>query len=241
MNGDQTGNHEWEFYTNRPTNVFIRKDNGNSLVLRAVAEEYQGYHFTSGRVHSQKSFGPYGFFNINAKVPKGNALWPAIWLLPTYSSPYGNWAACGEIDIMETICTENDAYSTLHFGQPWPKNVQYPYAPNNRYPTWVDWNQPHWFGVDWQPDFITFYIDAQMINGEISGGTLINRISSNNWWSANAEGQSYGQGAPYNQPFNIILNLAVGGDWPCSVSGCCNSAAVPAELEIFKVQVWEKA
>lgn len=241
MTGEQTGNHEWEYYTSRSNNVFIRKDgNGNSLVLRAVAEEYNGYHFTSGRVHSAKSFGPYGFFNINAKVPKGNALWPAIWLLPL-NSPYGTWAACGEIDIMETICTSNDAFSTLHFGQPWPQNQQYPYYPGNRYPNWIDWNSSHWFGVNWQPNAITFYIDAQIINGEISGGTQINSITPDHWWSANSAGQSYGQGAPFNTPFNIILNLAIGGDWPCGTSGCCNSASVPAELEVFKVQVWEWA
>mmetsp|Transcript_7894 Transcript_7894/g.15301 ORF Transcript_7894/g.15301 Transcript_7894/m.15301 type:complete len:278 (-) Transcript_7894:74-907(-) len=239
--GEQTGNHEWENYTSRSTNVFIRNNEyGNSLVLKAVAEEYQGYHYTSGRVHSKKAFGPYGFFNVYAKVPKGNGLWPAIWLLPVYNSPYGTWAACGEIDIMETICTQGDAYATLHFGQPWPKNVQYPTGGRNRYPASVDWNHPHWFGVDWQPDFMTFYIDAQIVNGEISGGTLINKISSDHWWSSDAEGHSHGKGAPFNQPFNIILNLAVGGDWPCSVSGCCTKVAVPAELQVFKVQVWEK-
>lgn len=239
MSGEQTGNHEWEYYTARSSNVFVRS---NSLVLKALKEEYQGYHYTSGRVHSQKAFGPYGFFNVNAKVPKGNALWPAIWLLPvTYTSPYGTWAASGEIDIMETVCTINDAYSTLHFGQPWPKNVQYPNSPNNRYPTWMNWSTSHWFGVDWQPDYITFYLDAQIVNGEIQGGTQISKISSSQWWSANSAGQKYGHGAPYDQPFNIILNLAIGGDWPCSSSGCCDSAAVPAELEIFKVQVWEKS
>jgi beta-glucanase (GH16 family) len=240
IDGQQTGNSEWQHYTDRSSNVFVRKnENGNSMVLRAVAEEYQGYHYTSGRVHSKKAFGPYGFFNFYAKVPKGEALWPAIWLLPTYKSPYGTWAACGEIDIMETVCSNNDGFSTLHFGQPWPKNVQYPDSGNNKYPSAPDWNHPHWFGVDWQPDFMTFYLDAQVVNGVISG-TVISKISSSHWWSANEQGHSYGQGAPFNQPFNIILNLAVGGNWPCGV-GCCKSAAVPAELEVFKAQVWEKA
>ena len=84
---------------------------------------------TSGKVTSKKAYGPYGFFNVRAIVPKGAGLWPAIWLLPTYKSKYGSWAACGEIDIMETICTDDAGYSTLHFGGAWPHNVQYPLSP----------------------------------------------------------------------------------------------------------------
>ena len=236
IDGSQTGNQEWQHYTARSENVFLRE---NSLVLRAQAEEYQSYHFTSGRVHSKKAFGPYGFFNIKAKVPKGKALWPAIWLLPM-SSPYGTWAACGEIDIMETICEDEAGFATLHFGQPWPKNVQYPKSPANKYPAFVDWGAPHWFGVDWQPDFITFYLDADVVNGQLVGGTVLNKISSDHWFSADSQGKSHGPGAPYNTPFNIILNVAVGGNWPCSVSGCCSNVAVPAEMVVHNVQVWEK-
>ena len=98
---------------------------------------------------SKDPFGPYGFFNIKAKVPKGEALWPAIWLLPPHAhSKYGSWAACGEIDIMETICTNTNGYSTLHFGGEYPHQVQYPTGGANAW-SGVDWNEPHWFGVEW--------------------------------------------------------------------------------------------
>lgn len=114
LHGTQTDNLEWQRYTDRSENVFLRE---NSLVIKAQAEEYQGFKYTSGRVHSKRAFGPYGFFNIKAKVPKGKALWPAIWLLPM-SSPYKGWAACGEIDIMETICEDPAGSVTLHFDNP---------------------------------------------------------------------------------------------------------------------------
>jgi beta-glucanase (GH16 family) len=237
--GEASGNWEWEYFTNRTENVFIRQSElGNSLVLKAIAEEYQGYHYTSGRVHSASTFGPYGFFNVYAKVPKGSALWPAIWMLPVDDSLYGTWAACGEIDIMETICEDEAAFSTLHFGQTWPKNVQYPQFPNNTYPFTVDWNQPHWFGVDWQPTYMRFYMDATVVEGTVQGGRLINEISSDNWFSADLNGTHYGGSAPFDGPFNFILNLSVGGSWPCSVQGCCDKVAVPAELEVFKVQAY---
>lgn len=73
----------------------------------------------------------YGFFQITARVPKAQGLWPAIWLLPFSSvasndvqSRYGGWAACGEIDIMETVNTNPAWFGTLHFGGEWPNNVQ---------------------------------------------------------------------------------------------------------------------
>lgn len=74
---------------------------------------------------------------------------------PGAHNQYGGWAACGEIDIMETICEKDSAYATLHFGGQYPKNVQYPTSGNN-YPFTIDWTKPHYFGVEWQPTSMTF-------------------------------------------------------------------------------------
>ncbi|CAG9315895.1 unnamed protein product [Blepharisma stoltei] len=240
MAGADSGNNDWEYYTDTPTNVFITKINGqNALVLRAVAQNYKGYNYTSGKVNSVRPWGPYGFFNVKAVVPKGSALWPAIFMMPPNAqSVYGGWAACGEIDIMETICSNSSGYSTLHFGGVWPNNVQYPVFPSNAYPFEVTWNQPHWYGVEWQQTYMNIWLDAQMINGSIQGGKLINHINSSQWYSLNSNGQKYPGNAPYNQPFNIIFDLAVGGNWPCSFPGCCDYAAVPAQMEIYNVQIW---
>ena len=240
--GASTGNNEWEYYTSRAANVFTSStQNGQALILRLQQESYQGYNFTSGKVITKSTWGPYGFFNVKALVPKGNGLWPAIWLLPPNGqSQYGGWAACGEIDVMETICAESGAFATLHFGGQYPNNVQYPNGGNNAYPFTVDWTKPHYFGVEWQPTFMTFWFDAAVVNGAVQG-TKINTITSNNWWSENTSGQRYPGNAPFNTPTNIILNLALGGNWPCSVNGCCSNVKVPAQMEVYNVQIWEQA
>lgn len=238
--GADTGNHEWEYYTKRPVNVQTQ-DLGNgqqALVLRAVLEEYNEYHYTSGKVISKTAYGPYGFFNIEAKVPKGNGIWPAIWLLPPNArSIYGTWAACGEIDIMETICDTSAGYSTLHFGGPWPNNSQYPYPPNNEWN--IDWNVPHKFGVEWQPDFMQFWLDAEIVNGQVQGTPLV-RVTSDRWFSQDTSEKKYSGNAPFNQPFSIILNLAICGDWPSSVPGCCENIPSQTEMVVYDVEIWEK-
>lgn len=236
--GAATGNNEWEYYTSRPENVFLQSNGtgGSQLVIQALAESYNGYSYTSGKVYSQRMFGPYGFFNVKATVPKGNCLWPAIWLLPINSTPYGTWAACGEIDFMETVCTDAAAYSTLHFGGPWPNNVQGP--ANNVYPMTVDWSQAHTFGVEWQPTYIRFWLDAEIVNGNIVGQPF-NEVTSDQWYSMNAEGVHYPGTAPFDSPFNIVMNIAMGGGWPTSVAGCCDNVAVPAQMVVDFVEVWE--
>mmetsp|Transcript_32991 Transcript_32991/g.32692 ORF Transcript_32991/g.32692 Transcript_32991/m.32692 type:complete len:247 (-) Transcript_32991:31-771(-) len=242
MPGSASGNSEWEYYTDSPNNVFTTQINGqNALVLRALAQNYEGYNYTSGKVTTVRPWGPYGFFNIKAVVPKGNGLWPAIWLLPPNAqSIYGTWPACGEIDIMETVCTNSSGYSTIHFGGEWPNGAQWP---NNGYNMWSflpNWNIQHWYGLDWQPNYINFWLDAQMINGKITGGQLLFNIPSSRWYALNSNGQRYPGNAPFNQPFNIILNVAVGGFWPCW-EGCCQNLAIPAQMEIYNVQIWQNS
>lgn len=242
--GADTGNNEWEYYTSRSENVRVESRSGaNVLVITAQAEEYEGYHYTSGRLHSAKEYGPYGFFNIQAQVPKGDCIWPAIWMLPAGGqSKYGTWAACGEIDIMETVCSANtkpEGYGTLHFGGEWPKNVEYPTGDRNAYPVNVDWSKPHHFGMEWQPGFIKFWLDADVVGGQVVG-TLLDTITSDKWYAQNGEGQRYTGDAPFDVPFGIILNVAIGGAWPTAIGGCCDQVEVPAEMVVYKVEIWEE-
>lgn len=164
-------------------------------------------------------------------------------MLPTDAqSKYGTWAACGEIDIMETVCSaqsDEAAYATLQFGGPWPKNVAYPTYDQNAYPVSVDWTKPHNFGVEWQPDSIKFWLDAEIIGGQVVG-TLLNTIASDVWFSMDAEGERQKAGAPFDVPFGIVLNIAVGGNFPAAFDGCCDTVAVPAEMVVYKAQVWHK-
>ena len=127
------------------------------------------------------------------------------------STPYGTWAACREIDFMETICADTEAYSTLHFGGPWPNNIDAP--ANNAFTMTVDWSQPHNFGVEWQPTFIRFWFDSEVVDGNITGESF-NEVTSDQWYSMNAQGVHYPGNAPFNSPFNIVLNVALGGGWP---------------------------
>eukprot|EP01004_Peranema_trichophorum_P002950 NODE_1970_length_1732_cov_350.685519_g1679_i0.p1 GENE.NODE_1970_length_1732_cov_350.685519_g1679_i0~~NODE_1970_length_1732_cov_350.685519_g1679_i0.p1 ORF type:complete len:496 (-),score=80.48 NODE_1970_length_1732_cov_350.685519_g1679_i0:188-1675(-) len=233
MAGAATGNNEWQHYTDRSSNVFIGGSRfGNALHIVAKKENYNGHSYTSGRLHSARNFGPYGFYNVKAVVPKGNGVWPAIWLLPPGArTKYGGWAACGEIDIMETVCAANDGYSTLHFGGPWPKNVHSDF--NNKWGFQVNWAEPHWYGVDWQSDRITFYVDATIVNGQITGGIKGPTVTSNQWYSLDGNGNRWPSPAPFDQQFMFILNVAIGGSWPCAVPGCCQNTPDSAEMLVF--------
>ena len=130
---------------------------------------------------------------MRAKLPFGQGMWPAFWLLGENLGNVG-WPACGEIDIMELIGKEpNMVYSSLH-------------APS--YDTTKGYNRPqgysddfHTYGVNWQPDHIDFYFDGEMFQS-------INKSESSGHW-------------PFDDghKFFIILNLAVGGDWPGNPDG----------------------
>ena len=243
MPGADSGNDEWEDYTNSTDNVFLSvdKETGeNMLVLQALAQQHEGYNFTSGKVHSKERMGPYGFYNVRAHVPHGLGLWPAIWMLPVGGSVYGGWAACGEIDMMETVCFDPNAYATLHFGGPWPNNTQTPLDGHNTFPLQIDWNQTHNWGFEWHPDYIQFWFDAEVIDGEIRGHNFF-YITSDEWFSMTAEGVHYPPTAPFDVGFNMILNVAIGGWWPCSVAGCCDNvpSQLPAQMHIYWVETWQ--
>ncbi|CAG9560383.1 unnamed protein product [Danaus chrysippus] len=176
----------------------------------------------SARIRTVNSFSfRYGRVEVRAKMPAGDWLWPAIWLMPAYNS-YGTWPASGEIDLVESRGNRNmiqnglhigtqEAGSTLHFGP---------------YPDWNGWETAHWvrrnqggydydfhrYQLEWTPDFIKFSIDDVEL-GRVApgnkgfweyGGFSKNPNVLNPW--------RYGSKmAPFDQKFYIIINLAVGG------------------------------
>ena len=125
VNAKGGGNNELQYYTDRSENSFI--ENG-SLVIQALKEHYTGpegtREYTSARLRTyRKGDWKYGRFDIKAKLPLGQGIWPAIWMMPS-ESKYGGWAASGEIDIVELLGHEpNKVYGTLHYGGSWPNNV----------------------------------------------------------------------------------------------------------------------
>jgi len=214
------GNQELQIYTDRDDNV--RVENG-ALVLEArkdnagIAGTVREY--SSGRIRSKhRGDWKYGRFEVRAKLPAGQGLWPAVWLLPT-KEKYGSWASSGEIDIVEFKGHKtNEIYGTIHFGAPWPNNkstgTTY-IAPNGNY---VD--DFHVFTIEWTKDSIQWLVD----------GIEYQRISE--WNSEKAPFP-----APFDQPFHLVLNLAVGGQFGGPISK--EPKVFPAQFLVDYVRVYQ--
>jgi len=188
------GNQELQIYTDSKDNVRVE---GGSLVLEAhhaktgISGTERDY--SSGRIRT-KNRGDwlYGRFEIKAKLPKGQGVWPAIWMLPT-EDKYGTWAASGEIDIMEFKGQEpNRIYGTLHYGDAWPNNKSSGdifTAPD------TDFSQDfHLYALEWEQGEMRWYVDQQLVQTQKS------------WLSAGGKFP-----APFDQQFHLVMNISVGG------------------------------
>ncbi|MFW5714363.1 MAG: glycoside hydrolase family 16 protein [Brevefilum sp.] len=189
IGGHGWGNNEKQFYTDRPENV--RLEEGN-LVIEAQDEFFVRRHYTSGRIKTQGLFTfTYGRVEGRMKLPYGQGIWPAFWMLGEDIEEVG-WPECGEIDIMEHIGREpRRIYGTVHGpGYSGGSGIgHFTTFPENSLT-----EDFHVFAIEWEPDEIRWYADdelffsltAEEINGE---------------WV-------------YDHPFFILLNMAVGGYWP---------------------------
>lgn len=212
------GNDELQLYTDAPKNV--RVENG-LLVLEAHREQanISGTlrDYSSGRIRSKhRGDWLYGSFEIRAKLPKGQGVWPAIWMLPT-EEKYGGWAASGEIDIMEFKGQEpRNLYGSIHFGEPWPKNR----FTTKVHPSPVDLTEDfHVYRIDWNEGSIEWFLDGKSYQ------------KLNKWDSVGGKFP-----APFDQPFHLIFNLAVGGRF---VGPPNENTLFPAKLEIDYVRVYK--
>lgn len=216
VNGRGGGNNELQYYTDRPENAWVED---GSLVIQADAERYLGRNYTSARLRTLgKGDWRYGRFEIRARLPSGQGIWPAIWMLPT-DYEYGGWAASGEIDIVELLGQDpNIIYGTLHYGGQWPKNVHSgePFVlPEG------DFTEAfHVFALEWEPEEIRWYLDGEQIQ------------SQSRWHSS---GGPYP--APFDQRFHLLLNVAVGGDWPGPPD---ESTRFPQQMVVDYVRVYER-
>lgn len=196
------GNHEAQMYTDRKENV--RVEDGHLVIeLKRDNPNIQGTQreFSSGRVRTKhRGDWKYGRFEIRAQLPAGQAVWPAIWMLPT-DETYGGWARSGEIDIMEAKGHIRDVVSgTLHYGDNWP---------NNRYSgkefkldsgTFTD--SFHTFACEWEEGVIRWYVDDTLYQTQTK------------WDSVGHEFP-----APFDQRFHLLLNIAVGGNFGGGITG----------------------
>ncbi len=187
--GTNWGNAQLEYDTNRPENVSL--DGEGHLAITARKESYLGREYTSARIKTQGLFeGTRGRFEARIKLPAGRGIWPAFWLLGSDISTIG-WPACGEIDIMEYRGQERSiVHGSLH-GPGYSGGSALSSAlvlPEGGFD-----DDFHIFAIDWDEDGITWYVDDQAYQ----------TIKPNNLPS--------GANWVFNEPFFIILNVAVGG------------------------------
>ncbi len=191
-------NAELQEYTDSTDNMYIED---GKLVIRAIKtkDESGNDYYTSGKVTGQnKTDFLYGKVVVSAKVPKGQGLWPAIWMMPTQESKYGQWPKCGEIDIMEVLGNQPEiAYGTIHYGEPHAEQQGIYTLENGSFA-----DDFHEYSVEWEPGEMRFYID----------GNLYHTV--NQWFTAVEGQEDKPYPAPFDQTFFVQLNLAVGGTWP---------------------------
>ena len=215
-------NNELQEYTTSTDNVFVRD---GKLVLKAIktVDDAGKDYYTSGKVKTQnkKDF-MYGKVVVSAKVPEGQGLWPAIWMMPTDESYYGQWPKCGEIDIMEVLGNQTDlSYSTIHYGEPHAEQQGTYQLTEGTFAS-----DFHEYSVEWEPGEMRFYTDGNLV------------LTVNDWFTAVSGEDEKPYPAPFNQTFFVQLNLAVGGNWPGNPDETTDFEN--AEFEIDYVRVYQK-
>ena len=216
-------NNELQEYTSSDENIFVRD---GSLVLKAIKTEKDGNaYYTSGKVQGwNKTDFQYGKVVVSAKVPEGQGLWPAIWMMPNNESKYGQWPKCGEIDIMESLGNDTTiSYSTIHYGEPHAEQQGTIIREGDeRFSA-----KFHEYSVEWEPGEMRFYTDGELV------------LTCNDWFTAVEGGDDKPYPAPFDQPFYIQLNLAVGGNWPGNPDATTDFSK--AEFLIDYVRVYQKS
>ena len=209
------GNHELEYYTGRPDNACV--SNG---VLHIVArhESTNGFSYTSARIKGEGLFSKkYGRFEFRAKVPQGKGYWPALWLMPEHS-PYGRWPACGEIDVMENRGNYPAVVQgTIHYAETNGDHLQS--TEIFTFPQNEGADNFHNYILEWTTNSINWSVDGQLYE------------TQTNWSTVNAP-----YPAPFDQPFYIILNLAVGGTYAGSPD---TNTIFPGEMQVDYVRVYD--
>jgi len=211
IGGNGWGNNELQYYTDRSQNVAVQ--NGY-LIITAEKENFEEASYTSARILSKGLFEQaYGRFEARIKLPWGQGIWPAFWLLGG-DIDTNNWPNCGEIDIME-YRGQNPTMvlGTVHGpGYSGGESISKSYSlTNDRFDTGF-----HVFGIEWTPDYINYYVDDVLYN------QITPEDVTGEW--------------VFNKPFFIIINLAVGG----SFVGSPNAETVfPQTMLVDYVRVYQ--
>ncbi|MBN1411331.1 MAG: glycoside hydrolase family 16 protein, partial [Spirochaetales bacterium] len=204
--GGGSGNNELQYYT-PGNNAFI--ENG-VLVLEARRESYGGMSYTSARMITyNKVQYTYGTIEARIQVPMGQGIWPAFWMLGTNIMTGTAWPGCGEIDIMEHINNEGQIHGTIHWDASGHAEYGTPVACNP-----ATYNV---YSVQWDSSAIRWYINGSQ------------------FWEADIS-NSVNSTEEFHRNFFILLNIAVGGDWPGAPDG---STVFPARMYVDYVRWYE--
>ena len=212
--GGGWGNNELQYYTDRTDNAFVT--NGN-LIIEAKKENFDTRQYTSARLitKGKKDF-TFGRVDIRAKLPKGKGVWPALWMLGKKIDQV-NWPNCGEIDIMEVIGSKpNIVNGTVHYGAQ---------GATTSISKTATYTLP---SGDFSDKFNVFSLIWTQDNMEI----LVNDIS---YFKTNRT--TVGSIYPFNEPFFMLFNVAVGGNWPGSPDA---TTVFPQQMIVDYIRVFKK-
>lgn len=228
FNGTEIDSSKWSFEIGRGDNgwgnselQYYKAENSQitdgKLIITAKKEDFNGANYTSSRIITRGKFDfTYGKVEVRAKLPKGQGIWPAIWMLGSNIGSVG-WPKCGELDIMELLGHEpNKIYGTAHGpGYSGSSGI----GENYTLPSGNFNEEFHIFKTEWDNEGIKWFVD------DICYHTL-----------TKSEADSRG-GWVFNNDFFILLNLAVGGAWPKNPD---STTTFPQTMEVDYVRVWQK-
>ena len=208
------GNNELQWY--QAENAVVAD---GLLTITAREESAGGKQYTSARLRTyRKGDWTYARVEARARLPVGQGLWPAIWMLPT-DDVYGGWAASGEIDIMELVGDEPaTVHGTLHYGGTWPNNRSSGDSFTLSSGTFAD--DFHTFAIEWEEGVIRWFVDGEL-------------YQTQRQWSTDVAPYP----APFDERFHLLVNVAVGGNWPGNPDA---STTFPKTLEIDWIRVYQR-
>ncbi len=209
------GNNELQYYTKEDLKN-ARVENGH-LIIEAHADKTHPKGYTSARLVTKGNAAwKYGYFEIKAKLPEGVGTWPAIWMLAEENT-YGGWPKSGEIDIMEHVGFDpGNVHGTVHT-ESFNHSIGTDVGEVKNIP---DFNTAfHAYAIDWSADKIDFYIDQEK------------------YFTFTKSSDNYKEW-PFDQPFHLILNLAVGGNWGGQKG--VDPSIWPQRMEVDYVRVYDR-
>ncbi len=221
IGGHGWGNNELQFYTDSDSNSYV--ENGNLILKAQVVPQGIGSskglrYYSSARLRTYgKGDWKYGRIEVKAKVASGQGIWPAIWMLPT-DWLFGGWPSSGEIDIMEHVGYDLGVVHGSVHTEAYNHKINTQRSSARKIAN-VD-TEFHVYSIIWDKDKISFFIDDVQY-------LLFENDQQGNYkkW-------------PFDQRFHLLINNAVGGDWPGNPD---NSTNFPRKMLVDYVRVYEKS